>query len=95
MAEPDGEVAGVTRTELVVAEATAQREERMITAAYAFVALLGGLGTLDERPETMTSCQLGYVTSLVVLVDAAFWRALVDLVDYTIHNGFAQPFSPT
>ena len=81
-------------TELVVTETMGERKERMITAAHAFVALPGGLGTLDELLEVMTLRQLGYVTSLIVLVDAAFWRPLVELVDYTIKNGFAQPFSP-
>ena len=81
-------------TELVVTETMAERKERMITAAHAFVALPGGLGTLDELLEVMTLRQLGYVTSLIVLVDAAFWRPLVELVDYTIKSGFAQPFAP-
>ena len=53
----------------------------IISAAHAFVALPGGLGTLDELLEVTTLCQLGYVTSPIVLVETAFWPLLVELVD--------------
>lgn len=81
-------------TELVVTETMADRKERMIAAADAFVALPGGLGTLDEILEVMTLRQLGYVASPILLVERAFWAPFVALVDYTVATGFAHTVSP-
>lgn len=80
--------------ELVVTETMAERKERMIAASDAFVCLPGGLGTLDELLEVMTLRQLGYLTQPIVLVDAPFWRPFVELVEYTVARGFAQPDAP-
>lgn len=81
-------------SELVVTETMAQRKERMIAESHAFVALPGGLGTLDELLEVMTLRQLGYVDRPIILIDADFWAPFVRLVDYTVEQGFAQVITP-
>lgn len=81
-------------SELLVTETMAERKERMIAVSDAFVCLPGGLGTLDELLEVMTLKQLGYVGQPIVLVDGVFWRPFVELVEYTVRQGFAQPVEP-
>jgi uncharacterized protein (TIGR00730 family) len=47
--------------------------------SYAFVALPGGLGTLDEIFEAATLIQTGKIRDFpIVLLGTAFWRPLMD-----------------
>lgn len=86
------EVGKTDLTELVVTETMFARKERMIARADAFVALPGGLGTLDELLEVVTLRQLGYVAAPVLLVDSdGFWRPFAELVAAVIRDGFAEP----
>lgn len=49
--------------------------------SYAFVALPGGLGTLDELSEALTLIQTGKISNFpVILVGTTYWRSLTDLL---------------
>ena len=57
------------------------RKQRMFEAADAFVALPGGIGTLEELAEQLTWIQLGRDAKPLVIADiGGFWSAAVDAV---------------
>ena len=57
------------------------RKLMLVKYSYAFVALPGGFGTLDEIFETLVLIQTGKVRSFpVVLLGVAFWTPLIDLL---------------
>jgi uncharacterized protein (TIGR00730 family) len=58
------------------------RKMMLVKYSYAFVALPGGFGTLDEIFETATLIQTGKIRDFpLVLMGAEFWRPLVDFVE--------------
>jgi uncharacterized protein (TIGR00730 family) len=57
------------------------RKVMLVKYSYAFVALPGGLGTLDEIFETATLIQTGKIQDFpLVLVGRDFWRPLTDFL---------------
>jgi uncharacterized protein (TIGR00730 family) len=57
------------------------RKVLLFKYSYAFVALPGGLGTLDELFEALTLIQTGKIRNFpVVLIGSSYWRPLVDLL---------------
>lgn len=77
-------------TELVVTDSMHSRKQRMFELADAFVALPGGLGTLDETIEVATWKQLGLHAKPIVILDAAgYWGALSALLTSVVKGGFA------
>src|SRR5437667_4900201 len=57
------------------------RKVMLIKYSYAFIALPGGFGTLDEIFETATLIQTGKIFEFpVVLVGTEYWRPLVEFV---------------
>lgn len=61
----------------------------MADAACAFVALPGGIGTLEEHFEVWTWQQLGRHTKPVALYDVdGFWVPLVEMIDRMVAQGF-------
>ena len=57
------------------------RKVMLVKYSYAFVALPGGFGTLDEIFETATLIQTGKIQNFpLVLVGRDFWRPLTDFV---------------
>jgi uncharacterized protein (TIGR00730 family) len=76
-------------TELRVVASMHERKATMAALADAFVALPGGLGTLEETAEALTWSQLGLHAKPVGLVDAeGYWRPLVALLDHAVEEGF-------
>ncbi|MDR3374696.1 MAG: TIGR00730 family Rossman fold protein [Ancalomicrobiaceae bacterium] len=81
-------------TELVVTEDMHERKRLMFEAADAFVALPGGIGTLEELVEQMTWSQLGRHSKPIVLADiGGFWSPLIDLLSHMRALGFIRPES--
>lgn len=84
--------------ELLVTEDMHERKRMMFERADAFVALPGGIGTLEELVEQMTWVQLGRHDKPVMICDIeGFWRPLIDLLDHMrreefIRNGFELRF---
>ena len=68
-----------------------QRKMKMFEKADAFVALPGGIGTLEELVEQMTWSQLGRHNKPIVMLDTAgFWRPLMDLLAHMRMEGFIR-----
>lgn len=67
------------------------RKRIMFERADAFVALPGGIGTLEELVEQLSWVQLGRHTKPVVIADiGGFWRPLLDLFAHMREHGFIQ-----
>ena len=64
------------------------RKVLLFKYSYAFVALPGGLGTLDELFEALTLIQTGKIENFpVVLIGSEYWRALGDLLNQMVAAG--------
>lgn len=81
-------------TECVLVEDMHQRKRAMIERSDAFIALPGGLGTLDELAEAITWRQLGlHAKPIYLMGDHAYWRPFLALMEHFITEGFAHPTS--
>lgn len=66
------------------------RKVMLVKYSYAFVALPGGMGTLDEVFEAATLIQTGKMRGFpIVLLGTAYWRPLVDYLRTTMVAGGA------
>ena len=86
------EVADVDADELVVTDTMRDRKQVMEDRSDAFIALPGGIGTLEELFETWTAGYLGMHDKPVVLLDPdghydGLWAWLESLVE----SGFVHP----
>jgi uncharacterized protein (TIGR00730 family) len=71
------------RAELIVTGDMHERKQRMFDLADAFVALPGGIGTLEEVVEQMTWAQLGHHRKPILLANIKkFWDPLCALLDH-------------
>ena len=78
---------GITRLEVVAN--MHERKARMAELADGFLALPGGIGTVEELFEVMTWSQLGIHSKPIALVNVAgFFDPLLALLDHTIAEGF-------
>lgn len=77
--------------ELIVVADMHTRKRMMFEKADAFVALPGGIGTLEELVEQLTWVQLDRHNKPVVLADiGGFWRPLLDLFAHMRYKGFIR-----
>ena len=77
--------------DLVVVPDMHTRKRMMFERADAFVALPGGIGTLEELVEQLTWVQLGRHTKPVVIADiGGFWRPLLSLFAHMRNSGFIR-----
>ncbi len=61
------------------------RKVMLVKYSYAFVALPGGFGTLDEFFEAMTLIQTGKIQGFpVILMGASYWQPLIDFMRNTL-----------
>jgi uncharacterized protein (TIGR00730 family) len=78
--------------DLVVVPDMHTRKRLMFERADAFVALPGGIGTLEELVEQLTWVQLERHSKPVVIVDiGGFWRPLLSLFAHMREHGFIRP----
>jgi hypothetical protein len=88
----DRELAHDGVTELRVVDSLAERKAVMAELADAFVALPGGIGTLDELSEVLSWAQLGLHAKPIVLLDVAdYWRPLLAWLDRAVATEFVAP----
>lgn len=86
----DREVGHGNLTELQVVPDMHTRKRLMFEMSDAFVAMPGGIGTLDELMEIMTWRQLSQHDKPIFALDhAEYWRPLKYLIDHIIEREFA------
>ena len=79
-------------TELVEVGSMHERKARMAAEADAFLALPGGLGTLEELAEILTWAQLGIHSHPVAVLDIdGFWDPIIGFLDGAVAAGFMRP----
>jgi uncharacterized protein (TIGR00730 family) len=104
-AQAGGEVLGIMPRHLVrperaaadlgtlkVVESLAERKQLMAEAADLFVALPGGIGTLDELLEMLTMNDLGIQDKPVILCSSdGFWQPFVAMIERFRAYGVLRP----
>ena len=86
-----GEHAPQALDEFVVVENMHERKHRMFEESDAFVALPGGVGTLEEIVEIMTWAQLGRHRKPIVFANiAGFWNPMLALIEHMRAEGFVH-----
>ncbi len=84
-----GDNPGLAFDELIVTPDMHTRKHRMFEKSGAFVALPGGIGTLEEIVEIMTWAQLGRHRRPMVLANiGGFWDPLLQLLEHIAEEGF-------
>jgi uncharacterized protein (TIGR00730 family) len=77
--------------ELIVTSTMHERKMAMFERSTGFVALPGGIGTLEELAEILTWSQLKQHARPVVLCNiAGFWDGLLDLLKHMTTEGFIR-----
>ena len=77
--------------ELVITDDMHQRKHRMFEESDAFVALPGGIGTVEEIVEIMTWAQLGRHRKPIVYGNiGGFWNPMLTLIDHMRAEGFVH-----
>ncbi|TIM46435.1 TIGR00730 family Rossman fold protein [Mesorhizobium sp.] len=75
--------------ELVITENMHERKHTMFEKSDAFVALPGGIGTVEEIIEIMTWGQLGHHRKPIVFGNVGgFWDPMLALLDHMMAEGF-------
>lgn len=88
----DTEVGHEHISELSVVKDMHERKALMAEHADAFIALPGGLGTLEELFETLTWAQLGFHEKPIGLLNVnGFYDGLVDFLAHQVREGFVRP----
>jgi hypothetical protein len=78
--------------ELIVVEDMHQRKKLMFDRSDAFVAMPGGIGTLEELVEQLTWAQLGRHTKPIVLLNVEnFWAPFITLLRHMNEHAFIRP----
>lgn len=79
-------------TELHEVASMHERKQLMYDRSDAFIALPGGLGTLEELAEVATWSQLGLHRKPIALLDVDdFWAPLVAQLDRMVATGLLKP----
>jgi uncharacterized protein (TIGR00730 family) len=77
--------------EMIVVGSMHERKQAMFDRADAFVALPGGIGTLEELVEQMTWAQLNRHSKPILIADiGGFWRPLLALLAHMRLAGFIR-----
>ncbi|MEC9367152.1 MAG: TIGR00730 family Rossman fold protein [Pseudomonadota bacterium] len=77
---------------LVVTASMHERKRQMFERSDAFIALPGGIGTLEELVEQLTWAQLGQHTKPIILADIeGFWQPLLKLLAHMQELAFIRP----
>ncbi len=85
------EIAHPGLTDLIQVDSMHQRKQKMYELADAFVALPGGLGTLEELTEMATWAQLGMHRKPLATVDVGgYWASLHGFLRQAVDHGFMK-----
>lgn len=79
-------------TELRVVDTMHERKATMTNLADAFIALPGGVGTLEELFEVWSWSYLGLHRKPFGLLDVnGYWSDLIRFLDHSVREGFVRP----
>ena len=85
------EVAHPGLTEFVRVDSMSDRKEMMMKMADAFIAMPGGVGTLDELFEVMSWNQLGLMKKPMGLLNTDhYWDLLLAFLDHSVTEKFVR-----
>ncbi len=85
----DVEVAHTRVTELYTVASMHERKAKMTDLADAFLALPGGIGTLDELFEAWSWNALGYHAKPFCLLNVdGFWDGMIEFIEHAYQSGF-------
>lgn len=85
------EVAHTGLRQLVITEDMHERKKAMLERADAFIALPGGLGTIEELFEALTWQQLGYHQKPVGLLNVnGYYDHLLEFLEVSVKSGFVS-----
>ncbi len=88
----DRELAHPGLSELRVVETLHERKAEMAALSDAFIALPGGLGTLEELSEVASWAQLGLHDKPIGLLGRdGFWDPFLAWLDHAVAEGFVAP----
>ena len=88
----DRELAHQGLPDLRVVGSMHERKALMAELSDAFVAVPGGIGTLEELVEVFTWSQLGLHAKPVALLNVeGYYEGLIDFLDHTVDEGFLRP----
>ena len=86
------ELAHAGLSELRLVDSMHERKATMASLADGFLALPGGLGTLEETLEILTWAQLGiHAKPVAALNTVGYWDGLVRLLGHAVAEGFLRP----
>lgn len=90
----DREVADVEADELIVTDTMRERKQVMEDRSDAFLALPGGIGTLEELFETWTAGYLGMHDKPVVMLDPyGHYDGLLEWLAGLVESGYVHPLA--
>lgn len=85
------EIAHMGLTELIVVESMHARKTIMADKSDGFVAMAGGLGTLEETFEVWTWTQLGVHSKPIGFLNVlGYFDSLFEFLDHTVARGFVK-----
>lgn len=88
----DKEIGHLGLTRLHIVKDMHERKAMMASLSDGFIALPGGLGTLEELFEALTWAQLGFHEKPIGLLNVAgFYDGLIAFVQKQVQEGFVRP----
>ena len=88
----DKELAHERVTQMIRVNSMHERKQQMADLSDGFIALPGGIGTLEELFETMTWLQLGLHRKPIGLLNVAgFFDAMLAFLDHLVAERFLKP----
>ena len=79
-------------TKLHIVDSMHERKAMMSELSDGFIAMPGGIGTLEELFETWTWGHLGVHAKPIALLDTAnYWKSLIEFLDHMGQEGFMRP----
>ena len=83
-------------TDIIMTKTMHERKSIMYDKASVFIALPGGIGTLEELMEVLTWKQLRQIKSKILIVNTDnYWENLFKLFDDLVDNEFMKKFNLT
>jgi len=78
-------------SELHIVEGMHERKAMMYELSDAFIALPGGIGTIEELAEAFTWLQLGYHSKPIGILNVnGYYDQFIGFLDHMIHEGFIK-----